>query len=134
MGLLFFSAEAESPAGYYLMKMWAPVEKLFNEKHCFDEYGGNKLQNICFIFICTSDTLISSGFYPERKRISHIKKSADYRIRIPYLSFLNGNDSLRWEITINAISGALYDIQRKISLFDAQKMLNDIKEIVNDFR
>ena len=36
---LFFSAEAESPAGYFLMKMWHPVEKDFNAIHVASEYG-----------------------------------------------------------------------------------------------
>ncbi len=113
--MLFISAEAEAPAGYYLMKMWVPVETLFNDQHCFTDYG-DQIQKICLVFICTSDSLISTGFYPERKRISYIKKTADYRIRIPYLSFLNGNDLSRWEITLNAISNALNDIHRKIPL------------------
>ena len=133
MGMLFFSAEAESPAGYYLLRMWVPVEKLFNELHSFNEYG-NQIQHICIVFICTSDTLISSGFYPERKWISHIKKTADYRIRITYLSFLSGNDSLRWDLTINAISRALNDIQRKIPSFDAKKLINDIELVLNRIR
>ena len=131
--MLFISAEAESPAGYYLMKMWDPIEKLFNKQHNFNEYG-NQIQSVCLVFICTSDALISSGFYPERKRISHIQKTADYRIRIPYLPFIKGNDSVRWELTIDAISRALNDIQRKIPYFDAKKLLNDIELARNCIR
>ena len=35
---LFFSAEAESPVGYYLMEMWNPVEMAFNAIHVASEY------------------------------------------------------------------------------------------------
>lgn len=54
---LFFSAEAESPAGYYLMEMWNPVEMDFNATHIASEYG-DQLDNICIVFICTSEQLL----------------------------------------------------------------------------
>ena len=86
MRYLFFSAEAESPAGYYLMNMWHPVEMAFNAIHVASEYGDH-LDSICIVFVCTSEQLLSNGFYPERKYISHKKRFADYRVHVPYLEF-----------------------------------------------
>ena len=129
MGYLFFSAEAESPAGYFLMKMWHPVEKDFNAIHVASEYG-DQLDSICIVFVCTSEQLLSDGFYPERKYISHKKRFADYRVHVPYLEFLESNPPERWTLTTNAISRALSDIKRKLPAFQAEKLLQDILAVV----
>jgi hypothetical protein len=122
---LFFSAEAESPAGYYLMEMWNPVEMDFNATHIASEYG-DQLDSICIVFICTSEQLLSDRFYPERKYISHKKRFADYRVHIPYVEFLESNPIERWTLTSNAVSRVLSDIQRKLPAFQADKLLQDI--------
>ena len=129
MRYLFFSAEAESPAGYYLMNMWHPVEMAFNAIHVASEYGDH-LDSICIVFVCTSEQLLSNGFYPERKNISHKKRFADYRVHVPYLEFLESNPPERWTLTSNAISRALSDIKRKLPTFQADKLLQDILAIV----
>ena len=129
MKYLFFSAEAESPAGYYLMNMWNPVEMAFNAIHVASEYGDH-LDSICIVFVCTSEQLLSNGFYPERKYISHKKRFADYRVHVPYLDFLESNPPERWTLTTNAISRALSDIKRKLPTFPADKLLQDILAIV----
>ena len=130
MRYLIFSAEAESPAGYYLMNMWHPVEMAFNAIHVASEYC-DQLDSICIVFVCSSEQVLSNGYYPERKYISHKKRFADYRVHVPFLEFLESDPSGRWTLTTNAISRALSGIKRKLPTFQADKLLQDILAVVN---
>ena len=128
MGYLFFSTESEMPAGYYLMNLWDPIEKAFNSMHCATEYG-NQLDHICIVFICTSNNLLSAGFYPEKKYLSIKKRFADYRFVIPYRLFVEGDFLERWSLTFEPLSHSLNDIQRKNPVFQSCKLISDIKNV-----
>ena len=130
MNYLCFSAEAEAPAGYYLMKLWNPIEIEFNKIHNAKEYC-SEIDSICIVFICTREELVAKGYYPERKYVSYKNKFADYRMHIPFLGFVNGTVLQQYDICFDKIKEALMDIQRKIPTFNAAKLIEDIGRIFN---
>ena len=123
---LFLSAESSPPAGYILSKTIFPAEAIFNQKHHAKEYG-DALNSVGIIFICTSEDLIAAGFYHDRKYISHKKKYADYRLRLPFLPFIQASEEQRMHMCLEIICAAAIDIKRKIPSFLADKFCTDIK-------
>ena len=66
MGFLGFSAEATSPAGYYLMELIKPVRKIFDERFSQKKYTPD-LDDVFIVFICFSKEMRGNGNYKDRK-------------------------------------------------------------------
>lgn len=121
---LFFSAEAQSPTGKYLMNIVNPVEQRFNEIY-ESKYKNEELERIAIIFICTNESMHESGFYRERDYISHKNKYADMRLNVSYNEFLKADEELRKQMIWEVIKHSLDNIRRK-------KAFNRIDELECD--
>ncbi len=132
MGYLFIIAESEPPAGYLICKMFDPIEKRFNQKHRAEDYC-DTIDSIGITFICISKNLQDRGYCKNRKYVSHKKRYADYRIRIPYIEFLESSSDERFRICLEILPEILSDIQRKVPTFEAKKFLADFHTVVNEY-
>lgn len=109
---LFFSAEAQSPTGKYLMNIYYPIETKFNEIYA-SKYANEELDDIAIIFICTDEQMHERGFYKERNYISRKNKYADMRLDIPYNEFKRADEKVRKQMMWEVIKRALDNIRRK---------------------
>lgn len=125
MGYLFFSTEAEIPAGYFIVKILAPIAKKFNNLYDSKRYS-DKIDSICIVAICTSLRLQNEGFYKERKYISYKKRYADIRLRLDYEKFLSSSDDERKAMCFNLVLEAIQIIQKKLPDFNGNLLSKDI--------
>ena len=92
MGYLFFSAECQSPSGYFIFKILNPIEQQFNDEFT-KMYQERELESIAIIFICFEEGFFepNNGF-KERKYISRINRYADFRLKLDYIPFLQADE------------------------------------------
>ena len=121
---LFFSAEALHPAGKYLMNLIYPIQNEFNRKFT-EKYADDELENITIVFICTSEEMLSQGFYNERRYISWKNKYADIRLIILYAPFISADIETRkkmmWDV-----------IERAFDYIRVRKAFSRIDELKQD--
>lgn len=122
---LFFSAEAQSPTGKYLMNIYYPVENKFNEIYA-SKYVNEDLENITIVFICTDESMHERGFYRERSYISHKNKYADMRLNIPYNEFKKADKEVQRQMMWEVIKRALDNIRRKKAFKRIDELESDI--------
>ena len=122
MGYLFFSAESQDPAGYFICKMLNPIEQRFNEKFT-QKYENRELSQITIIFICMEEE-----WFKERKYISRINRYADFRLKLDYIPFLQADEKKRKQM--------LWDvIERAFSIIKTRKGYGELAaEVENDLR
>lgn len=125
---LFFSAEAKSPAGKYLMDLISPIEVEFNEKFS-NKYSVDKLNNITIVFICTDEEMLSQGFFKERHYISWKQKYADIRLMIPYVSFVHANPEIKKKMMWDVILRALDYLRERNALLSIEEFTKDLQTI-----
>lgn len=128
MDFLFFSAETEPPAGYYLMQISNPVEKLFNNLHKAAEYT-DELDSIGIVFICVSNKSLNNGIGRERKYVSHKKRYADIRLQISYDEFLQAHNEKRKYMCKRCIEKAINIIATRVDDFKSEQLIADIVEL-----
>jgi hypothetical protein len=67
---------------------------------------------------------------PERKLLQHSKCSADYRLKIDFEAFRDGNERARQELLIRNTIQAIADISRKTKKaaleFEGESLTNDV--------
>ena len=131
MGYLFFSTECDAPAGYFLMKTLVPIEKKFNTRHTAEEYD-DSIDSLCIVFICVSEQKIENGYCKERKYISRKKKYADIRLRLPYLDYLQADETQRKSMCLDIIHSAIIIVQKKIPSYPAERLYQDICAIFEE--
>lgn len=125
MGYLFFSAEAEAPAGFFIIKILNPIAKRFNDLYNSRRYS-DKIDSLCIIAICTSPRLQSEGFYKERKYISLKKRYADIRLHLDYEKFLLSTEEEKKALCLNLVLESIKIIQKKLPDFDGDLLSKDI--------
>lgn len=126
--LLFFSAEAKSPAGKYLMNLIFPIETAFNENSAY-KYSNDNLNSITIVFICTDEDMQSQGFFKERYYISWKKKYADIRLIIPYRPFISADHDIRKSMVWDVIERALDYLRMKHAFSAIDELENDLRGI-----
>ncbi|BHH82364.1 Imm44 family immunity protein [Desulforhopalus sp. 52FAK] len=86
--------------------------------------------NIIPVIIKLPKEMESKGWFKERKLFKRKTKSSDFRLRIDYDKFCNGNDDLRINLVIkNIIDSVRILDQRTTKNFDGKKLENDILEL-----
>jgi hypothetical protein len=99
----------------------------FTIKILNDKNYGTALVDIGIIPIIMSQELLDAGFFKERRLLKRKEKSADYRLKIDYEKFMNGDDETRRLLIIQNIIDSIRDLGRKLKKdFDAQSLENDI--------
>jgi hypothetical protein len=103
-----------------------PMEAELNNA-LIDKNYGSAIEDIGIIPVLITPELLNAGFFKERRLFKRKEKSADYRLRINYEKFLNGNDVTRRLLIIKNIIVSIRDLGRKAKKdFDAQSLENDI--------
>ena len=125
---LFFSSEAQSPTGQYLVNIYYPVYSRFNEIYA-SKYADCELDNITIVFICTDEEMQADGFYKERNYISWKNKFADMRLYVPYSEFRKGGYKERKRMMWNVILRALDNIRRKKAFSRIDELEKDLYKI-----
>lgn len=125
MKYIFFSVEAEHAVSYLLMENLNRIEKIILPLNPSDYCA--EIDQIAIIPICIPDEMIMDGFGKERKMISHIKRFADIRLRIDYLSFLEATPDERNELCIKCIVDSIEIVGKRMKgKFDSKKLAADI--------
>lgn len=125
---LFFSAEAQNPAGKILMDILLPVERRFMDTYS-DVRFSTKLDKISIIPICMEESCLENSFVRERKLVSIKRRYADIRLIIPFELFLFGDSDVRINLCKENIQKAALYISKKDLTFKMQLFLLTIDTI-----
>jgi hypothetical protein len=94
---------------------------------------GYALKSIGIIPICVNLTkeIEEAGFYKERKLFKRKERDADYRLRIDYEKFQNGNDDVKRLLIVKNIIDSIKLLGTKIKDgFDSKKLEDDILNLL----
>lgn len=128
---LFFSAEAQTPAGSLLMDILRPVEKRFLDVYSDVRFSAN-LDTIGIIPICMEESRLQDSSVRERKLVSLKRRYADIRLTIPYGAFVFGDMAERIKLCKENIqNGALY-IHKKDPSFRMQAFLSAVEQVFSE--
>jgi hypothetical protein len=128
---IFISGEIDAKFADDYRKIRKEIEtKLENLQ---DKDYGYALKSIGIIPICVDITkeIEEAGFYKERKLYKRKEKDADYRLRMDYEKFLNGNDDIKRLLLVKNILDCIRLIGLKIKEgFASKELENDILELL----
>ena len=131
MSFLKFSAEAKSPAGYIIMELTRPVERLLNTRFPNKSYC-DSLDDIFIVFVCTTREMHTRGFYKDRKYVSHKNRYADYRLNLDYDVFLASTKEQRLNMLWCLIIDVLNMVNKKVPSLQVGDLVNDLYMCFNE--
>ena len=80
------------------------------------------------VFICTSKEMHDSGFYNDRKYVSHKNRYADYRLNINYEAFLDASPEHRINMIWTRVVDIINMVHKKVPSLEANKLTSDLYE------
>ncbi len=94
-----------------------------------ESYGNEVAElNVIPIIVKLSDKMEAAGWHKERNLFNRKSRSTDFRLRIDYDEFCNGNDEQRIKLLIgNIIESVRILSQRANKNFDGQRLEYDIR-------
>lgn len=126
---LFFSVEGETPASSLIIDILHPAENKFHVKYHQTTFS-NQLESIAIIPVCISQTMIGNGFGKERKYVSLKNRFADVRLQIPYLEFLQADDTRKVALCKENIYNAARYIAQRDKTFMLTTFLSAIDTVL----
>lgn len=127
---IFISGEIDDTVGYSFSKI-AFKDIGAKLKVLIDRSYGSEVTNIGIIPVIVRPSAIAAGFWKERRLFQRKQNSADYRLRIDFIKFLNSDNKTRRLLIIKNIIDSIRDLGRKAKKdFDAKSLEKDILDIL----
>lgn len=123
---LFFSTEAQTPAGPILMGILRPIELQFHQLYKSVVFS-QIIQEIAIIPICFPEYIIQGRDIKERKYISFKRSTADLRLFLSYEDLIEADNNERKKLCFEMIQKAAEYIAMKDSTFQKEKFIDAIR-------
>lgn len=127
---LFISAEIYANAGQVSRILKEICEKIDESNFDVSKYSSD-ITYVGIIVNCFPDDLLIKGWGKPRKYISYKNGSADIRLPVPYVEFMNADYDMKYLMIVKNIIDSIELIGKKCikskrAIFDSDSMIDDI--------
>ncbi|WP_294483303.1 Imm44 family immunity protein [uncultured Ruminococcus sp.] len=127
----FISSEAGGRAGNALSGILRDICTKIDENNYDISRFSADIKSVCVVVCCFPDDLRAAGFGKPRKLIKYKEGTADIRLPMPYVDFINADDDTKYLMAVRNITDSLKVIcerckKSRRASFDCDGMTDDL--------